>query len=327
MNRKNIIVLFILSFNSIFAQQLISYGDNIEQADEYLEFKDYSKASEYYKKAFKIVNENVISSDEHFDAAIAFSLSNDKKSTYKQLSKISKKGVFDVYTNYENIIDEEGFESLHNEKKWKKIVEQLKKKQEIADDKINEDLIQTLGELYNKDQKVREDFIKIHQEYGENSDEYKNYSLKMNEVDSLNFIEFEKIIEKYGWLGPETIGEEGVNILFLLVQHNNLEREKKYLPLIKKAVKKGRENPVHLAYLEDRIAMFSNEMQSYGTQMKSDNNNQFYLWPIKNPKDVNKRRLKIGLDTLETYLERSGIVWNVENHKENTKKIFEKAKK
>ena len=53
-----------------------------------------------------------------FDAAIAFSLSNDKSATYKQLFKISKKGIFDDYTNYENIVDEEAFEIFHNDLKF-----------------------------------------------------------------------------------------------------------------------------------------------------------------------------------------------------------------
>ncbi|NRT14671.1 hypothetical protein HNP99_001015 [Flavobacterium sp. 28A] len=170
--------------------------------------------------------------------------------------------------------------------------------------------------------------METQQKYGDNSDEFKEYGIKLNEVDSLNFIEFEKIINKYGWPGPEVIGEDGVNTLFMLVQHNNnLDIQKKYLPLIKKAVDDGKQFPNDLVYLEDRIAMYSNEMQTYGTQLKMDENKEYYVWPIKNPKDVNKRRLKIGLDTLEEYLKRFGVVWDVKKHKEKTLKIFNEIKK
>lgn len=322
MLRTNILLLIILSFNSILAQELITYDDNIEEAEDYFESKDYSKANEYYKRAFKIVNENVISSDERFDASISFMLSNDIKSTYEQLFKIYKIEVFDEYTNYENIINEEAFEKLHSDKRWKKLTRKLKKKQEKSDNEKDEDLIQFLTELENKDQNVREDLTKVNQEFGTNSEEYKSYVKEMNEVDSLIFIEFEKFINQYGWLGPETIGEDGVNTLFLIVQHNNLDIQKKYLPFIRKAVKNGKESPSDLIFLEDRIAMYSNQLQTYGTQIKYDENGKYYVWPIKNPKSVNKRRIKNGLNTLENYLTRVGIIWDVENHKENTRKIF-----
>ena len=322
------IALLFLSFNSIVAQELISYDTTIEQAEEYFESEEYTKASESYKKAFKIVYENVVTSDVRFDAALAFSLSNDQKSAYKQLSKISNKGLFDAYTNYDNIVNEEGFESLRSEKKWKRLVQKIKIKEGIAKSKINAQLIESLKELLKKDQKVREEFTETLQKYGDQSEEFKKYGIKVNEVDSLNFIEFEVIIEKHGWPGPEVIGEEGVNTLFMLVQHNNnVDIQKKYLPFIKKAVNDGKEYPTDLALLEDRIAMYSNEMQTYGTQIRSDENKILYVWPIKNPEDVNKRRLRIGLDPLETYLKRFGIVWNLEKHKEKTIKSVSRMKK
>lgn len=326
MNRIKIILLLLLSINTVFAQELISYDETIEKAEEFLEASNYNEANQYYKKAFKIVNENVITPDIRFDAAIAFSLSNDKKSTYKQLLKISKKGIFDTYTNYKNIAEEEGFKNLHDEKKWSKLLEKIKISEDLANNAINENLVLLLKEISKKDQEVRQEFAATMQKYGDQSDEFKKYGIKVREVDSVNFIEFEHVINKYGWLGPEVIGEDGVNTLFTIVQHNYLEIQKKYLPFIKKAVDDGKQYPNDLAYLEDRIAINSNKMQTYGTQLKIDENKKYYVWPIKNPKSINKRRLKIGLDTLEAYIDKYGIIWNATKHEEDTLKIFHGSK-
>lgn len=328
MNRITIVIISLFTFHSMCSQELISYDDYIDKAEAYFEADDYNNANASYKKAFGIVQTNVITSDIRFDSAIAFALSNDKKSAYKQLFKIYKKGLFDGYTNYENIINEAAFEDLHQDKKWRNFIIKLKNRHHIATAKINDTLIQQLADLDYKDQKAREDFTKLVQNFSKESDAFKKYAKNMAQVDSLNFITFEKIMDATGWLGPEIVGEDGVNTQFLLVQHNNnLEVQKRYLPFIKKTVKKGKESPSHMAFLEDRIAMNSHQPQTYGTQFKIDENNDYYVWPIKNPETVNKRRIKIGLDTLEDYIKRVGLSWDVESHKENARKIFAKTKK
>ncbi len=48
---------------------------------------------------------------------------------------------------------------------------------------------------------------------------------------------------------------------------------------------------------------------------------QKYLYPIIEPEKVNERRGKVGLESIEKYLKRHGMVWDVEKHKAQIKKL------
>ena len=187
---------------------------------------------------------------------------------------------------------------------------------------FDKSLIAELDTIYQEDQNYR---IRINELIMKSRSESENIELitlieLMNEKDSINLVKIEKILNKYGWLGADVIGEQGNETLFLVIQHSDLETQLKYLPMMREAVKKGNAKGTNFALLVDRIEMGKGNRQIYGSQIKIDGD-EFYVYPIIEPEKVNERRAEIGLGGIEEYVKSVGITWDVEKHKERTKKI------
>lgn len=193
---------------------------------------------------------------------------------------------------------------------------------------FNKTLMAQLDTIHQEDQKYRlrlDELLKKSRSESENMEVITLIDL-MNEKDSINLLKVEKIIAEYGWLGADIIGEQGNETLFLVIQHSDLETQIKYLPIMREAVKKGNAKRKDFALLEDRIAMKQGKRQIYGSQIKMDGD-EYYVYPIIEPEKVNERRAEAGLGPIEDYVKSMGITWDIEKHKERTKKIESQKKK
>jgi hypothetical protein len=95
---------------------------------------------------------------------------------------------------------------------------------------------------------------------------------------------------------------------------------KKYLPLMRDAVKNKNASPKDLALLEDRTAISQGKKQIYGSQIgRNDSTQKFFVRPIEDPDNVDKRRASIGLEPMAEYLTRWDILWNLNEHKSGNK--------
>lgn len=133
----------------------------------------------------------------------------------------------------------------------------------------------------------------------------KNWML-VAEHDSLNMQKIEKIIARYVYPGKTLVGEPTNQAAWYVIQHST--KIGKYLPLIKEAGKKKEIPFTWVAMMEDRYLMEQDKEQIYGTQGKGemtkdkDGKQIFvnFVWPVKDLKNVNKRRKEAGFDsTLE----------------------------
>lgn len=187
---------------------------------------------------------------------------------------------------------------------------------------FDKSLVAQLDTIHSEDQKYRPRIMELLQKTRSESDNLELISLfeVMNEIDSINLLKIKKILNEYGWLGADVIGVQGNNTLFLVIQHSDLKTQLKYLPMMREAVKKGNANGKDFVFLKDRIAMEQGNRQIYGSQIKFDNN-EFYVYPIIDPEKVNERRAEVGLEPIEDYVKHVGITWDLEKHKERTKKI------
>lgn len=179
--------------------------------------------------------------------------------------------------------------------------------------KVVPDSILTLQllDLNTKDQTLRFILPDVTKRFGAGSAEEKYFWSLIHQQDSLNEKEVVEVIEQYGWLGIDRVGKEANQSLWLVIQHAPLEVQEKYLPLLRTSVKEGHSQGWHLAYLEDRILMRNNKMQIYGTQSLYDPETQvFKIYPIEDVEQVNKRREKLGMETVEEYAEMNGYVFD-----------------
>ncbi|WP_282040978.1 DUF6624 domain-containing protein [Winogradskyella flava] len=185
-----------------------------------------------------------------------------------------------------------------------------------AQSKLDVELVKKLEEIQRSDQENREKLIDILEKEGKDSKKFKELNKKIKVIDSSNMVQVAKILDERGWLGEDVVGKQGNITLFLVVQHANLETQKKYLPMLKDAVKKGNAKPSFLAMLTDRVAMLDGKKQIYGSQLNTnEKTGELYVHPIEDPDNVDKRRAEVGLGKLSDYLAMYGLKWDISEHK------------
>ncbi len=173
-----------------------------------------------------------------------------------------------------------------------------------------QEIINTLNNVYDTDQKDRQLVIQAIDKYGIKSEKVKQLAKSIGAVDSSNIITVKKILEEYGWLSSKIIGEKANSALYLVIQHSTTADRKHFLPLMRVAVKNRAASAKDLAFLEDRVATDEGKKQIYGTQIGFDEKlAKYYVLPIENPKQVDEKRLKAGLIPIAEYLSQWNIKW------------------
>ena len=95
--------------------------------------------------------------------------------------------------------------------------------------------------------------------------------------------------------------------------------------MMREAVIKGNALASALALLEDRVALGQGKKQIYGSQIGQDyETGAYYVLLLEDPDNVDKRREEVGLGTLQNYVSRWGMTWDVEDYK---KRLAEKEVK
>jgi hypothetical protein len=144
----------------------------------------------------------------------------------------------------------------------------------------NEELRAELLEMGKLDQGVRERIMVLLRDAGPDalsSDELRALAQEQQQVDEKNFLRLEEIVREHGWPNAELVGEEANGVAWLLLQHANIDRQKRYLALLRPTVA-GIKERASVAMLEDEIALAEDGKQIYG------------------------RRAAVGLPPMEEYL-------------------------
>ncbi|PQJ80101.1 DUF6624 domain-containing protein [Polaribacter porphyrae] len=174
-----------------------------------------------------------------------------------------------------------------------------------------ENLKKELHQIKIEDQTLRFLLPDVTKRFGNKSDESKYIWSLIHKQDSICEAKVISILKKHGWLGKSIIGEDANQTLWLVVQHAQLKNQEKYISLLKKSVDKGESKPWHYAFLKDRILMRNGKKQIYGTQAFWDKKlGKMKIYPIKNPKNVNEKRKKLGLGTVEEHAKQNGYILN-----------------
>ena len=188
--------------------------------------------------------------------------------------------------------------------------------------RVKDSLVRVLDTVAEDDEMYRDLLDDTVQRYGGESKEVKALYRQMEAKDSVNQIKVGAILDKYGWLGPDMLGEEGNGTLFFVIQHAELPMQVKYLPMLRTAVKNGKAKARHLALLEDRVALRQGKKQIYGSQVGWDTRtNWHYMLPLEDPEHVDQRRTAVGLPPLSEYLQNWQMTWDVEQYKKDLPRI------
>lgn len=319
MKRCILTVLFLGTLKVALAQ----YDAFVLKADSFYVKKDYLSSAQAYSEAFKS-NKWRGRLDHRFNAAKAWAMAGKLDSAFTNLEKVAFTGYYD---NYDLLLSEPDLRPLHGNKRWNVLLNKIRANKENAEKNLNKPLANQLERIYEEDQKYRQKIQGVISKYGLEASETQKLLDTMAMKDSVNLKEVSAILNKYGWLGPDAIGNKGSSALFLVVQHSNLNTQVKYLPLMREAVKNKKAQPYDLALLEDRVALQQGKRQIYGSQIGYDpKTGKNYVLPLEDPESVDKRRANMGLGSMADYLKPWNIKWDIDQYKKDLPDIEAKEK-
>lgn len=126
------------------------------------------------------------------------------------------------------------------------------------------------------------------------------YDERMAAVHKQNAENLDRIVDEVGWPGKALVGSDGAEAAWLILQHaiGSPELQRKCLRLLENAVESGDVPAAQVACLEDRIRVFEERPQRYGTQFDWDGSGVLSPHPIEDPERVDEYRASVGLGPL-----------------------------
>ncbi len=279
------------------------YTDFIKNAETLYKSQKYCESANEYSKAFNFLKAGY--PDDRYNAACSYALCGSLDSSFVNLLKIVYKGKF---SNVYELSTEIDFLSLHTDKRWNEVISQAKLNRYSELKNYNLELIKNIDSLIIEDQKWRNrgsNYDNTHTKETYNEAERFIITRNMFKTDSLNYFILVQIIRKYGYPNFDLVGEESSNNFWALVQHQDkhINFQDSVVKLLKKEVDANKASKNNYAYLIDRLLVNKKKKQIYGTQMRiNKKRNSYEPEPVKDKKNLNKRRAEMGLITEEEYI-------------------------
>lgn len=183
-----------------------------------------------------------------------------------------------------------------------------------------------LSKIVAKIIQLKEEDDKLRDQLSKKGILFERYHPEMEALHNRNAKELDQIIDGIGFPTSDVVGKEASHAAWLIIQHaiGQPDFMRRSARLLENAVEENREDPVKLAYLTDRIAVFEDRPQLYGTQFDWDENGELYAQPFDDVKKVNQRRKALGLNSLE---EQTGVMQQqVKNENQAPPRNFEERK-
>lgn len=267
-----------------------------------------------YKLSLTLNLENIKETDEikrifHwsylYNLAVCYAMTGNKDSAFFHLT-----GAINAGKDNSLAVNDLELNSLHTDSRWPDIIEKLKLQYlKYHPSVLNKELGFELQCMDATDQTYRGGYYYYEKFYGKGSHKLDSIWKLQERFDSINIVRLNSIVTEYGWPTRSLVGNDGARAAFIIVQHSNLEMQKKYFPLIEAAANKGEASLEGVALLKDRILMRENKKQIYGSQLKRNEAGGFDLYPIEDEANVDQRRSSMGLEPLANYVKEYGIIY------------------
>jgi len=215
-------------------------------------------------------------------------------------------------TSVEPLYDPD-FYFLIEDEKWSELQKELFERVEFKFGKLKDvDLLKELLTMEIKDQAFYYHIDVAEKKFGRESPIIPALWELKKKINEENLDRLIEIIDTKGWPKKSVVKENGARTVFLIIQHADLETQKKYLPIMKEAANNGEANWSSLALLIDRVNLREGKQQIYGSQIYRNEDGSFYVKDLQEPEYVNQRRKEVGLGPIEDYVGRWEIEWKVE---------------
>lgn len=286
--------------------QTDAYAARIKDAQAAYQAGRHAESALHYREAFKARGGTGERAD-HYDAACSWALDAQPDSAFHHLRAAARLG----YRNLRHLRTDPDLLALRHDPRWPEVEAVVQANKESAEPHVNRAYTRLLDSVITVDQGMRAMIPHIEQKHGRDSKELQAHYQATWISDSLNVILITGFLDRHGWLGPDSVGEDGANALFLVVQHAPVETQQRYLPMMREAVAAGRAKGAHLAMLEDRVRIRTGQRQLYGSQIGTFHaTGEQYVMPLEDPANVDARRASVGLGPFGAYVARWGITWD-----------------
>jgi hypothetical protein len=134
----------------------------------------------------------------------------------------------------------------------------------------------------------------------------------LEKIDRPHTARLTEIFDRSGFPTRKTVGQDGVEAFLLILQHAPDETlRQKCLKPITKAFRRKEIGPMDYANFVDRLLVRQNKPQLYGSNFEIKDG-KLVMSAARDPKNLDKRRRKIGLPTIAEYAKKLGEVYNLE---------------
>lgn len=168
----------------------------------------------------------------------------------------------------------------------------------------SESIDRLLCSLGKQDQKTRLNLNRVVQQGI--ADSIIHYAQIMALTDTANQQHVQQIL-KNGV--PSDLSAEAYHAIFLIIDHADTKFQKQHFNDLRTLAQQGHIPTYDIATLQDRILMHRNKKQIFGTQTvakpititqpESHPEMINYVWAVRNPKHLEKRRTEVGLGSME----------------------------
>jgi len=296
------------------------YSRLVELADSFYMAKDYLNTAFSLSAAFK-VNGGWGKRKDRYWAGCAWALAEYPDSAFYNLQRAAING---RYSDYDYISNDNRLVSLHNDERWQALLECVRENKAEIDAKLDKPLVAVLDSIQNSITQNVDQINNLVQKHGYFSQEYQNHLQLIQKSGPLNIKIIQKILDSRGWPDEELIGIQGSQTISLVLEQADVETIEKYLPLLRESVKKRKQSARILEGLEDEYSLKKTGRQIYGSICGFDpSTRQYFILPLEDPDNVDKRRAELGLVPLSKFAKISGIKWDVEQYKKDLPRLIE----
>lgn len=176
-------------------------------------------------------------------------------------------------------------------------------------------LMEEFENIRYEDQRYRQEMRGVAEKYGRQSPQLDSLWTLQSVADSINTVRIVSILNERGYPGKSLVGPSQASTAFLVIQHADLELQEKYLPMISEAADNEEVPWRSVALLVDRVNVRNERPQIFGSQVSSDQDTgESFFSEIKDPRNVDAVRQKVGLGPLADYAKFFDFEWDVEKH-------------
>ena len=298
-------IFYILVLALYGCQKPLAFHEAVQKADSCYMAQDYKLANSYYKQAFN-ASDAKPQSYHYSNAAAIAAMAGDEQTAFIRLNQLISNDK-EWYTS--NFAENPDFLPLHQYPEWQVLKDTVEQRQQRIEKDYNHELIARLQNIFLRDQEPRHAFLFACQTAPDNQALRDSLIHAMQQADEVNLQEIRDIFDTYGFPSKTVVGSAN-SVIWLVVQHSDLDTQKEFYPFLRKAAEQGELSMEDMALLEDRIALFEGKPQRYGSQIVEDSTGERVIYTLLNTDSVDIWRSAAGMPPLEEYAKQMNAKWN-----------------